>query len=135
LAKEANESQKIPLLKFLDRYKYFLDIEKKFPKYLKKLIITEIEDLSYNFEREKPKTMLNMNEEESFYEYVRETELKYFSKLIPIPSALILKQKFTNEELNQFKNDLFQVFDFNLVGDKKLILHLKNNFKEAYSIY
>lgn len=135
LAKEVNESQKIPLLKFLDRYKYFLDIEKKFPKYLKKLIITEIEDLSYNFEREKPKTMLNMNEEESFYEYVRETELKYFSKLIPIPSALILKQKFTNEELNQFKNDLFQVFDFNLVGDKKLILQLKNNFKEAYSIY
>jgi hypothetical protein len=135
LAKEANEDQKMALLNFLDRYRFFLDIEKEFPKYFRRLIIQEIKELDYNLEREKPNSLMNTNKEQSFYNYIRETQLKYFSKLIPIPSKLILKQRFTNEELKQFKEDLFQVFDFNLVGDKKLILQLKNNFKEVYSIY
>ena len=135
LAKEANEGQKIQLLKFLDQYKYFLDIEKEFPKYFRGLITQEIESFDYNLEEAKPMNLLNINRDQSFYNYIRETELKYFSHLIPIPSTLILKHRLENDELKQFKDDLFQVFDFNLVGEKKLILQLKNNFKEVYSIY
>ncbi|TFF98862.1 MAG: hypothetical protein EU547_00185 [Promethearchaeota archaeon] len=135
LAKEASPEQKIILLHFLDNYKFFLDIEREFPNYLRDLIIKEINNFDYKMDKSKPLELLNSDEEESFYNYIRETELKYFSKLIPIPSALILKQKFTTEELKQFKKDLFQVFDFNLIGDKKLVLQLKNNFKEVYSIY
>jgi hypothetical protein len=135
LAKEAREDQKIHLLKFLDRYRYFLDIEKEFPKHFRRSIIQEIESFDYNLDNAKPMNLLNITQDQSFYNYIRETELKYFSELIPIPSKLILKHKFENDELKKFKDDLFQVFDFNLVGEKKLILQLKNNFKEVYSIY
>ena len=132
LAKEAKESEKIPLLKFLDKFLYYKDVVEQFPKYLREKINEEIQNLDHGSEKSKPLAYLTKNGEKNFYNYIRDNKLKYFSKLIPIPKTLILKHLLTHEEKEQFKGHLFQVFEFNLMGEDKFILNLKDNFKEIF---
>jgi hypothetical protein len=132
MAMEIEDGEQIPLLNFLDKYQYYKEIKVEFPNYLKEKIIRKIGDLDHSSEELKPLNYLDKNGEENFYNFIRENELKYFSKLIPIPKTLILKHLLNNEEKKQFKGDLFQVFDFNLRGEEKLILNLQDNFKEIY---
>ncbi len=132
LAKEAEESEKISLLKFLDKYLYYKDVAGQFPEYLRKKFNKEIQNLIHSSEKSKPLAYLTKNGEKNFFNYIRETELKYYSKLIPIPKTLILKHLLTHEEKEQFKGDLFQVFEFNLMGEDKFIINLKDNFKEIF---
>jgi hypothetical protein len=132
LAKETEESEKLPLLRFLDKYIFYKDVAEQFPKYLKEMIIKGIQNLNHDSEKSRPLTFLTKNGEDNFYNYIRDNELKYYSKLIPVPKTLILKHLLTHDEKEQFKGDLFQVFEFNLMGEDKLILNLKDNFKEIF---
>ena len=57
-----------------------------------------------------------------FDDYLKERELKFFSKLIPQPVTLILKHYLTEEERDQFNSDFFHVFNFPLNSSKVFIL-------------
>ncbi|TXT63889.1 MAG: hypothetical protein BAJALOKI1v1_650010 [Promethearchaeota archaeon] len=132
LSKEANENEKNRLLQFLDIYSYYKSITEEFPRYLKSQILNEISQLNHESEHTTPLRYISKNGEEDFFNYIRENELKYFSPLIPIPKTLILKTNLNNEEKQQFKGDLYQVLEFNLMGENKLILNVQDNFKEIF---
>ncbi|MFO7795978.1 MAG: hypothetical protein R6W84_07475 [Promethearchaeia archaeon] len=133
IAKVENEDEKKTLMKFYEQYKYFIGVNTEFPKYLREKIETQIKSLNLDWENDFPIEILSSNENSnSFYEYIRENELKYFSNLIPVPSTMILKHKLNNEELELFKGDLFQVFGFKNWGVGNIALDLSDNFQEVY---
>ena len=131
IAKVKNEGEKKGLLEFFRQYELSLDIKTEFPKYIKSKIANEITNSSFQLQKLKPIEFLSLNEEDTFYKYILEMELKYFSKLIPRPLTLILKHNLTNEEKEQFKGDLFHVFNFRFWHDN-LKTKISDNFKEVY---
>ncbi len=132
IAKEENEVIKKDLIYFFEQYDYFLGIQTEFPNYIKNKIKHKINNINIPIDNLKPSEYLVLNEKETFYNYIKENELKYFSKLIPIPSKLILKHNLSDEELKLFKGDLFQVFDIKYWGDGFILVNLSDNFKEVY---
>jgi predicted metal-dependent phosphoesterase TrpH len=82
------------------------------------------------FEQQIPINFLSL-EEETFYNYLKEVELKYYSKLIPRPLTLILHHNLTKEERDLFKSDLFHVINFRYWGDN-LKADMSDNFKQVY---
>ena len=78
-----------------------------------------------------PLNFFNLDDNETFYDYIKNTELKYFSKLVPRPLTVILKHNLTNEERELFNGDLFHVLDFKFWHNNARF-ELSDNFKEVY---
>ena len=78
-----------------------------------------------------PIEFLRLNEQDTFHNYIKEMNLKYFSKLIPRPVSIVLNHKLTDNEKELFKRELFHVFNFKYWGNKSLF-EISDNFKEVY---
>ncbi len=127
----SNEVEKEILIDFYKHYEFCIGIKTEFPKYLQNKVEKEIN--LFNIEQEKILSLkyLSIDEQNTFYNYIKEKELKYFSKLIPRPVSLILKQELTAEEVDLFSADLFHVFEFKYWHNKAKY-DIADNFKEVY---
>jgi hypothetical protein len=124
------EAEKISLLDLLKQYEFCNKIKLEFPLYIKKILEKELNIFIPQFEQQIPINFLSL-EEETFYNYLKEVELKYYSKLIPRPLTLILHHNLTKEERDLFKSDLFHVINFRYWGDN-LKADMSDNFKQVY---
>ncbi|MGB5912866.1 MAG: hypothetical protein WBH31_16880 [Promethearchaeia archaeon] len=131
IAKVLDESEKNILLDFYKKFEFCIDIKLEFPKYVQKKIETEVNLLKLNQSEVPPITLLNISEEDTLYKYIKENEVKYFSKLIPRPKSLILKHNLTDEERELFKSTLFHVVNFKYWHTKSKF-EISDNFKEVY---
>ena len=131
IAKLPHPEEKNLLFEFYKNYEFSIDINTEFPKYVKSNIKNELNNLNNQVENILPFTFFNLEENETFYDYVKNTELKYFSKLVPRPLTVILKHVLTNEEKELFKGDLFHVLDFKFWHNNARY-ELSDNFKEVY---
>ncbi|MHA1294200.1 MAG: hypothetical protein ACTSQJ_16225 [Promethearchaeota archaeon] len=131
IANVSNEVEKEHLIEFFKQFEVCLDIKTEFPKYIKKKIENRINSFSLESEKLIPIYFLNTDKTDNFYNYIKETELKYFSKLIPRPVTLILKHNLTREEKDLFKAELFHVFNFRF-WHNNLKIEIADNFKEVY---
>ena len=127
----SNEVEKEILIDFYKHYEFCTDIKTEFPKYVQNKIEKEINLFKIKQEKIKPIKYLSILEKNTFYNYIKEKELKYFSKLIPRPVSLILKQELTAEEVDLFNADLFHVFEFKYWHNKAKY-DIADNFKEVY---
>jgi len=131
IAKVANIEEKKNLLEFYKQYEFSIGINEEFPKYIKNKVKEELKLKSLQIEELKPIEFFKIVGEETFYTYMKNMDLKYFSKLIPRPLTLILKHNLTNEEKELFKEDLFHVINFKF-WHNNVRLELSDNFKEVY---
>ncbi len=131
ISKISKEGEKKLLLEFFKQYEFCLSIKNEFPKYVKSKIIDEIQAFSKKKEKIKTIDLLNTDNEDNFYTFLKEKELKYFSRLIPRPITLILKHNLTKEEKEAFKEDLFHVFNFRY-WHNSVKVEISDNFKSAY---
>jgi hypothetical protein len=127
----SNEVEKEILIDFYKHYEFCTDIKIEFPKYVQNKIEKEINLFKIEQEKIKPIKYLSILEKNTFYNYIKEKELRYFSKLIPRPVSLILKQELTAEEVDLFNADLFHVFEFKYWHNKAKY-DIADNFKEVY---
>ena len=127
----SNIEEKNLLIEFYKQYDLSINISTEFPKYVNNRIKQEINILSPQFEEQVPINFFNLNGEDHFYDYIKELELKYFSKLIPRPLTLILKHNLTSEEKELFGGDLFHVLNFKFWHTNSRF-ELADNFKEVY---
>ncbi|MFX1394523.1 MAG: hypothetical protein ACFFAH_13235 [Promethearchaeota archaeon] len=132
IAKTSNEIEKRHLLDFLKQYEFCVESKSEFPIYIKNKIEKRINGLNLQVEEKIPINFFSTDENDTFYSYLRENELKYFSKLIPQPVSLILKHNLTNEEKELFTADFFHVFNFRFWGKNNVKVDLADNFKEVY---
>jgi hypothetical protein len=131
IAQMSNEEEKIYLIEFFKQFEFCNKIKTEFPKYIKTIIEKEINVLDSEYEQQIPMNFFKLDETDTFYNYLKEMELKYFSKLIPRPLTLILKHNLTNEEQELFKSDLFHVFNFRFWANN-FKSDISDNFKEVY---
>ncbi len=131
IARISNIEEKNLLIEFYKQYNLSMNINTEFPKYVNNKIKQEINILSPQFEEQVPINFFNLNGEDHFYDYIKELELKYFSKLIPRPLTLILKHNLTSEEKELFEGDLFHVLSFKFWHTNSRF-ELADNFKEVY---
>ncbi|MBD3193791.1 MAG: hypothetical protein GF317_01960 [Candidatus Lokiarchaeota archaeon] len=132
ISKESDAEIKSHLMKFLEQYQYFIGIKSEFPRYVKEKIEKSINRLKNDLKTYKPIDYFYLNEQQTLSKYIRERELKYFSKLIPLPKTLILKENLSHDERKLFKGDLFHVFEFKFWGEKNVNIKLSDNFNEVY---
>ncbi|MFW9941661.1 MAG: hypothetical protein ACFFFT_11520 [Candidatus Thorarchaeota archaeon] len=119
------------LLDFYKQYEFSIGINEEFPKYVKNKVKEELKVRSLQIEEIIPIEFFKIVGEETFYNYIKNINLKYFSKLIPRPLTLILKHDLTNEEKELFKGDLFHVINFKF-WHNNVRFELSDNFKEVY---
>ncbi|MFX1592058.1 MAG: hypothetical protein ACFFCL_05140 [Promethearchaeota archaeon] len=119
------------LLEFYKNYELSIDINTEFPKYVRNNIKNELNNLNLQLENNIPLNYFNLDEDETIYDYIKNTELKYFSKLVPRPLTVTLKHLLTNEEKELFNGDLFHVIDFKFWHNNARF-ELSDNFKEVY---
>ena len=131
IAKLHDPQEKELLIEFYKKYELSIDINTEFPKYVKNNIKNELNNLNIQIENISPNNYFSLDKNETFYNYIKNTELKYFSKLIPRPINVILKHILTNEEKELFKGDLFHIIDFKF-WHKNARFELSDNFKEVY---
>jgi len=131
IQKVTDQIEKENLIDFYKHYEHCIDIKTEFPKYVQSKVENEINLLTIVREKIVPIDYLNIDEKDTFQNYIKEKELKYFSKLIARPVSLILKQDLTNEEIELFNADLFHVFEFKY-WHKKTKYDIADNFKEVY---
>lgn len=131
IAQLSNIEEKSYLIEFFKQYEFCNKIKMEFPKYIKQIIDKEIITLNPKFEQHIPINFFKLDEGDTFYNYLKEMELKYFSKLIPRPLTLILKHNLTNEERELFKTDLFHVFNFRFWSNN-FKSDISDNFQEVY---
>ncbi|MFX0024604.1 MAG: hypothetical protein ACFE9S_19975, partial [Candidatus Hermodarchaeota archaeon] len=131
IAKLTNPEEKNLLFEFYKNYESSIGINTEFPKYVRNSIKNELNILNTQEENLIPFNFLNLEDSETFYDYIKNTELKYFSKLVPRPSTVILKHILTNEERELFNGDLFHVLDFKFWHNNARF-ELSDNFKEVY---
>lgn len=131
IQKVTNQIERENLIDFYKHYEYCIDIKTEFPKYVQNKVEKEIN--LFNPEQGKlfPIDYLNINEEDTFRNFIKEKELKYFSKLIARPVSLILEQDLTSEERELFNDNLFHVFEFKY-WHKNTKFDVSDNFKEVY---
>jgi len=127
----SNDVEKEILIDFYKQYEFCIGIKTEFPKYIQNKVEKEINLFKIEPEKIIPKNYLSIDEQNTFYNYVKKNELRYFSKLIPRPVSLILKQELTAEEVDLFKADLFHVFEFKYWHNKAKY-DIADNFKEVY---
>jgi len=132
IASITNEVEKETLMEFFKQYELSIEIKTEFPKYIRQKIEQIVNSLNIQEEENNPSNFTSLGGEDTFYNYIKESELKYFSKLIPRPLSLILRHNLTNEEKELFKEDLFHVLNFRFWGDKKLQINISNNFKAVH---
>jgi len=131
IAKIQDPEEKNLLLEFYKKYELSIEINIEFPKYVKNHIKSELNILNPQIENTSPFNYFSLDKAETFYNYIKNTELKYFSKLIPRPLNVILKHVLTNEEKELFKGDLFHIIDFKFWHNNARF-ELSDNFKEVY---
>jgi len=131
IQKVTEQIEKENLINFYKHYEYCIDIKTEFPKYVQSKIEKEINLFNGDQEKLIPLEYLNIGEKDTFKNFIKEKELKYFSKLIARPVSLILKQDLTTEEQELFNADLFHVFEFKY-WHKKTKYDIADNFKEVY---
>ncbi len=131
IARISNIEEKKLLIDFYKQYDLSINISTEFPKYVSNKIKQEVSILSPQFEEQVPINFFNISGEDHFYDYIKELELKYFSKLIPRPLTLILKHNLTSEEKELFGGDLFHVLSFKFWHTNSRF-ELADNFKEVY---
>ncbi|MFX1237681.1 MAG: hypothetical protein ACFE8P_08160, partial [Promethearchaeota archaeon] len=78
----------------------------------------------------------NLNErhsisKDSFHRFIQINELQYFSKLIPLPSSIILKHKLSKQEKAFFREDLFHTIIFKY-WHKHAKYSIADNFKTTF---
>ena len=91
IAKVDNELEKNHLLDFLRQFEFSIKHRSEFPKYIISKIAKKINELNLQVEKLSPIEFLSINKDDEFFDYLKERELKFFSKLIPQPATLILK--------------------------------------------
>lgn len=126
-----NEGEKKLLLEFYNHYENSIDINTEFPKYVKNQMKIELTKLDLQLEKLLPLQYFNLSKDETFYNYIKNMDLKYFSKLIPRPISLTLKHILTNNEKEFFNGDLFHVINFKFWHNNARF-ELADNFKEVY---
>ncbi|MFX0041405.1 MAG: hypothetical protein ACFE8L_00705 [Candidatus Hodarchaeota archaeon] len=131
IARISNIEERDLLIDFYKQYDLSMNISTEFPKYVNNRIKQEMSILNPQFEEQVPINFFNLNGEDHFYDYIKEMELKYFSKLIPRPLTLILKHNLTSEEKELFGGDLFHVLSFKFWHTNSRF-ELADNFKEVY---
>ena len=131
IAKLSNPEERSLLLEFYKNYELSIDINTEFPKYVRNNIKNELNNLNPQLENITPFNYFNLDGNETFYDYIKDTELKYFSKLVPRPLTVILKHILTNEEKELFNGDLFHVLDFKFWHNNARF-EISDNFKEVY---
>ncbi|MFX0028346.1 MAG: hypothetical protein ACFE8B_04005 [Candidatus Hermodarchaeota archaeon] len=131
IAKITNVEEKKYLLEFYKQYEYSIGINKEFPKYVKNKVKNELNLKTPHTEELVPTEFLKFDGEDTFYNYIRNIDLKYFSKLIPQPLTLILKHNLTDQEKELFKGELFHVINFKFWYNN-VRFELSDNFKEVY---
>ncbi len=131
IAKLTNPEEKSLLFEFYKNYESSIGINTEFPKYVRNSIKNELNTLNTQEENLIPFNFLNLDDKETFYDYIKNTELKYFSKLVPRPLTVILKHILTNEERELFNGDLFHVLDFKFWHNNARF-ELSDNFNEVY---
>ena len=131
IAKVSNDLNQNIFLEFYKQFEYCRGIATEFPLYVRKRIETELSILNMKEEELIPIEFLRLKKQDTFYNYIEEVNLKYFSKLIPRPISIILSHKFTDNERKLFKRELFHVFNFKYWG-KKSLFEISDNFKEVY---
>ena len=131
IAKVANIEERNYLLEFYKHYEFSIGINEEFPKYVKNKVKEELKLKNFQIEEIIPIEFFKIVGEETFYNYIKNIDLKYFSKLIPRPLTLILKHNLTNEEKELFKGDLFHVINFKF-WHNNVRFELSDNFKEVY---
>jgi len=119
------------LLDFYKQYEFSIGINEEFPKYVKNKVKEELKLRKLQIEETTPIEFFDNAGEYTFYEYIKNIALKYFSKLIPRPLTLILKHILTNEEKELFKGDLFHVINFKF-WHNNVRFEISDNFKEVY---
>ncbi len=131
IAELSNPEEQRLMLEFYKHYELSIDIKTEFPKYVRNNIKNDLINLNPQIEKIIPIKFFNLNENETFYDYIKNTELMYFSKLVPRPLTVILKHILTNEEKELFTGDLFHVLDFKFWHNNARF-ELSDNFKEVY---
>jgi len=129
--KISNDVEKKTLIDFYKQYEFCIGIKTEFPKYVQKKVEKEINLFRIEQEKSAPKKYLSIDQQNTFHNYIKEKELRYFSKLIPRPVSLILKQELTAEEVDLFNADLFHVFEFKYWHNKAKY-DIADNFNEVY---
>jgi hypothetical protein len=132
IAKLTNEVEKTYSVDFIKQYEFCIGIKSEFPKYVKTKMENTINSIDLETEKVTPINLLSIGDEETYYEYLKEKDLKYFSKLIPRPLSLILKHNLTPEERELFNADFFHVLSFRFRGHNNLKIDVADNFKEVY---
>jgi len=132
IAKIPNEIEKTHLLEFFRQFDFCIQSKSEFPKYIKNKIEEKIKSLDPKAEELIPVKFFDIEENDTFYNYLIERELKFLSKLIPQPTTLILKHNLTNEEKELFNTDFFHVFNFRFWGNNNVKIELADNFKEVH---
>jgi len=131
IAKITDSEEKNLLFEFFKKFELSIDINTEFPKYVKINVKSELDNLNPQLENTLPFNYFNLDGAETFSDYIKNTEQKYFSKLIPRPLTVTLKHILTNEEKEQFKGDLFHIIDFKFWHNNARF-EISNNFKEVY---
>jgi len=131
IAKVSNDQNHDLFLEFYRQFEYCRGIATEFPLYVRKRIETELSILKMKEEELMPTEFLKLNEQDTFYNYIEEVNLRYFSKLIPRPISIILNHILTDNERELFKTELFHVLNFKYWGNKSLF-EISDNFKEVY---
>jgi len=132
IAKVPNEIEKQPLIDFFKQFDFSIQHKSEFPKYIKSKIADKINSLNLQIEKLNPIEFFSIDENDTFSNYLRERELKYFSKLLPRPASLILKHHLTEKERDLFNSEFFHVFNFRFWGKNEVRIDVTDNFKEVY---
>jgi hypothetical protein len=131
ILKISNFEERKKLIEFYRHYELSLGINEEFPKYVQKKIINALNLIDFQIEEAFPINFFSIKGNDTYYDYIKNTYLKYFSKLIPRPLSLILKHNLTNEEKELFKGELFHVINFKF-WHNNVRFELSDNFKEVY---
>jgi hypothetical protein len=131
IAKLNNTEEKSLLVEFYKNYELSININTEFPIYVKNSIKNALNAMQPTLENSIPSNYFTLSNDETFYSYIKENELKYFSKLIPRPITVILKHILTNEEKELFRGDLYHIIDFKFWHNNARF-ELSDNFKEVY---
>jgi len=131
IAEISDIDAKEKLLEFYKQYELSLGINEEFPKYVNSKIRNTLSIIDFQTEKAAPINFFSISNDDTYYGYLENTFLKYFSKLIPRPLSLILKHNLSNKEKELFKGDLFHVINFKF-WHNNVRFEISDNFKEVY---
>jgi hypothetical protein len=131
IASISNIQEKNGLFEFYKHFEFCIGIKEEFPKYVKNKIYNELKLKTPHNEELHPIDFFKIGGKEAFYSYIKNMDLKYFSKLIPQPLTLTLKHNLTEKEKDLFKGELFHVINFKF-WHNNVRFELSDNFKEVY---